>query len=83
MATRNSKTKKNKLFTKTNAKKDKPSDVNSDISGVYGVLATGFNKSIKIVKPISKKRKNYKIKKPRKTQRVIGSRKNNKNNKTK
>jgi hypothetical protein len=35
------------------------------------------------VKPISKKRKNYKIKKPRKTQRVIGSRKNNKNNKTK
>jgi len=83
MATRNPKTKKNKLFIKSKTIKEKQTDDKSDISGVYGVLATGFNKSIKIVKPISKKRKNYKIKKPRKTQKVIGSRKNNKNNKTK
>jgi hypothetical protein len=76
MAVRKPKSRKNKLFIKTKTKttqiKEKQMDSKSDISGVYGVLATGFNKNIKMIKPVikSKKRKNSKIKKNRKTSKT-------------
>ena len=71
MAVRNPKSRKNKLFIKTKTIKERQLDTKSDISGAYGVLATGFNKNIKI-KPVikSKKRRNYKNKKNRKTSKT-------------
>ena len=72
MTNRKPKSRKNKLFIKTKTTKERQIDSKSDISGVYGVLATGFNKSAKMIKPVIKyiKRKNYKIKKNRKTSKT-------------
>ena len=72
MAVRKPRSRKNKLFIKTETTKERQLDTKSDISGVYGVLATGFNKSAKMIKPVikSKKRRNYKNKKNRKTSKT-------------